>query len=107
MQKKRPSIRKLLIICLCLGLLSEASKILGSIEIVPIVEPAVENGVGNAVNYFSSYNNPLGIPMATKGQWLLYLLIRIALALILITLVQLPLRKKDRTPLQRTSLGRR
>ena len=64
-------------------------------------------GVGNAVNYFSSYNNPLGIPMATKGQWLLYLLVRIALALILITLVQLPLRKKDRTPSQRTSLGRR
>ena len=44
-KKKRPPIRKLLILCLCLGLFSEVSKILGSIEIVPIVEPAVENGV--------------------------------------------------------------
>lgn len=54
-------------------------------------------GIGNVVNYFSSYNNPLGIPMATKGQWFLYLLIRIALALILITLVHLPLLKKERS----------
>lgn len=44
-KKIQPPIRKLLIVCLCLGLLSEVSKILGSIEIVPVVEPAVENGV--------------------------------------------------------------
>ena len=47
-------------------------------------------GVGNAINYFSSYNNPLGIVMADKTQWYVYLTIRFVLAVILITLINLP-----------------
>ncbi len=53
-------------------------------------------GIGNVVNYFSSYNNPLGIPMAGKTQWFIYLGIRLVLALTLITLVNLPLLAKER-----------
>ena len=53
-------------------------------------------GVGNAVNYFSSYNNPLGIVMSTKGQWMIYLLIRIVLAVIIIAIVNMPLLAKEK-----------
>ena len=53
-------------------------------------------GVGNAINYFSSYNNPLGIVMSTKGQWMIYLLIRLVLAVIIIALVNLPLLAKEK-----------
>ena len=53
-------------------------------------------GIGNVVNYFSSYNNPLGIPMPGKREWLIYLAIRLVLALICIVLVNLPLLIKDK-----------
>ena len=53
-------------------------------------------GIGNVVNYFSSYNNPLGIVMRNKYQWIIYLGIRFLLAIILMILVNLPLLKKER-----------
>lgn len=54
-------------------------------------------GVGKAINYFSSYNNPLGIVMADKFQWFAYLAVRFVSAVILMILVNLPLlRKEDR-----------
>ena len=53
-------------------------------------------GMGNAINYFSSYNNPLGIVMSTKGQYFLYLAIRFVLACCITTLVYLPLALKDK-----------
>ena len=53
-------------------------------------------GVGNAINYFSSYNNPLAIVMSNKMQLFIYLIIRLGLALLLITLANLPLLRKDR-----------
>lgn len=52
-------------------------------------------GVGNAVNYFSSYNNPLGIVMAHKAQWFIYLVVRFVSAVILMVLINLPLLKKE------------
>ena len=51
-------------------------------------------GLAYGINYFSSYNNPLGIVMSTKGQYFIYLLIRIVIALILIPIVYLPLKLK-------------
>lgn len=51
-------------------------------------------GIGNVVNYFSSYNNPLGIPMKDKTQWAIYLTLRAVLASALIVLINLPLLKK-------------
>ena len=53
-------------------------------------------GVGYAVNYFSSYNNPLGIVMPDKTVYLLYLLIRLVLALALIALIYVPFALRDR-----------
>ena len=53
-------------------------------------------GVGNSINYFSSYNNPLGIVMPGKKEWMIYLCIRIVLGLICILLVNVPLLLKDR-----------
>lgn len=53
-------------------------------------------GMGYAVNFFSSYNNPLGIVMTDKSQYFLYLLIRLALAVLLILLVFLPFALRDR-----------
>jgi hypothetical protein len=48
-------------------------------------------GVGNVVNYFSSYNNPLGIVMSDKVQWFLYLLIRCLAGGALVLAVNLPI----------------
>ena len=52
-------------------------------------------GVGNAINYFSSYNNPLGIAMTNKSQWFAYLVIRFVLAVVLMILINLPLLRKE------------
>ena len=67
---------------------------LNSMMSTPYYQGDVLMGVGNAVNYFSSYNNPLGIAMSTKGAWLVYLLIRYALGAALIILLQLWMLKK-------------
>ena len=53
-------------------------------------------GVGKSINYFSSYNNPLGIVMTNKTQWLTYLAVRFVLAVILILLINLPLLRKEK-----------
>ena len=52
-------------------------------------------GVGKAINYFSSYNNPLGIVMADKARWLVYLAVRFVSAVILMILINLPLLRKE------------
>ncbi len=81
---------------LLVGILDFVSFYLNSMLSTPYYSGDTLMGVGNAVNYFSSYNNPLGIVMSDKRQWFLYLLIRIAAATVLITLLHLPLLKKDR-----------
>ena len=67
---------------------------LNSIMATPYYKGDTLAGIGNVVNYFSSYNNPLGIPMKDKSQWVIYLILRAALASVLIILVNLPLLKK-------------
>ena len=44
-RKKNPSLRSVLKVCLGLSLFSEATKILTAMEIVPVVEPVVKNGI--------------------------------------------------------------
>lgn len=51
-------------------------------------------GVTHVVNFFSSYQNPLGMTMTEVWQWMLYLVIRAALAILLLCLVFLPLRNR-------------
>ena len=62
--------------------------------------PAYQNGrlmgLEYAVNFFSSYNNPLGITVTEKWQYLIYLAIRIIMAAFMIVLVYLPLYFRDR-----------
>ncbi len=67
---------------------------LNSMMATPYYKGDMLMGVGNAINYFSSYNNPLGITMADKQAWLIYLAIRVLLALVLILLLYLPLLRK-------------
>lgn len=52
-------------------------------------------GVGKAINYFSFYNNPLGIVMTSKAHWFTYLAVRFVSAVVLMILINLPLLGKD------------
>lgn len=54
-------------------------------------------GVTHRINFLSSYVNPLGLVLTEKWQWLIYLLIRMILALILIFLLFLPLIKRNKS----------
>ena len=67
-----------------------------SIMSVPYYQGDHLVGMGYDVNYFSSYNNPLGIVMSDKTAYLVYLLIRLVLALALITLVYVPFVLRDK-----------
>ena len=51
-------------------------------------------GATHRINLFSSYVNPIGLVLTEKWQWLLYLLIRFVLAVILLILVYVPLRRR-------------
>ena len=82
-----------IVIVLCLDF---ASLYLNSMMSTPYYRGDELIGVGNAINYFSSYNNPLGIVMSEKTHWLIYLLLRLTGGAILILLVNLPLKKKER-----------
>ena len=54
-------------------------------------------GVTHRINYFSSYVNPLGLVLTEKWQWLVYLILRLAMAVVLIILLYLaiPGRRKE------------
>ena len=43
-KKQHPAMRRMLLICLAIALVSEFVKTLGNMQIVPIVKPVVENG---------------------------------------------------------------
>jgi hypothetical protein len=73
-----------------------SSLYLNSILSEPVYRGKELEGIMYAVNFFSSYNNPLGIPMTGKPQYLLYLLLRFCIASALIVLVYLPFRLRDR-----------
>lgn len=70
---------------------------LNSMMAAPYYSGDTPVGIGNVINYFSSYNNPLGIPMKNKTEWAVYLLIRFTLAAVIILLVNLPLLRKERS----------
>ena len=54
-------------------------------------------GVTHRINFFSSYVNPLGLILTEKWQWLLYLVIRAALAFILVISLYALLNLKRKT----------
>ena len=67
-----------------------------SVMSIPYYQGDTLMGIAYAVNYFSSYNNPLGIVMSNKMQYALYLLIRLVLAVVLIVLVFVPFAVRDK-----------
>ena len=69
---------------------------LNSILSVPAYENGNLVGLEYAVNYFSSYNNPLGIVLDTKEKYLMYIILRFALALVIIVIIYLPFLKNKR-----------
>ena len=77
-------------------LLDYASFYMNAICSVPVYQNDRLIGVEYAVNYFSSFNDPLGIPMPEKWMHLIYLAIRAAAAAVLIPLVYSPLFIRDR-----------
>lgn len=78
-------------------LLDAATFYLNSVFSLPVYRGGEVIGVSYAVNYFSSYWNPLGIEVTEKWQWMVYLLIRGVLAIGLIFLTFLPLRRRERS----------
>ena len=69
---------------------------LNSVFSIPYYQDGRVAGIGYAVNFFSSYANPLGIVMTDKAQYLLYLLIRLLVGTLLILLVFTPFAWRDR-----------
>ena len=60
---------------------------LNSVFSQPVYVDGKPVGIVYRVNYFSSYMNPLGFVLAEKWQWLLYLAIRLCIALVLVSLL--------------------
>ena len=54
-------------------------------------------GVRNQVNFFSSYNNPLKIPMKTKSEWLIYVAIKYIIGSFVILMAFIPFRSKNKS----------
>ena len=63
-------------------------------------------GLVYRANFFSSYVNPLGLVLSQKWQWLLYLVIRLALAVIVITCLLWLAGKAQRAPLRKEKLSK-
>lgn len=82
--------------CIILLLLDIFSFYLNSIFSIPVYKNDSLIGLEYAVNYFSSYNNPLGIVLDTKKAYLIYLMLRFIIALILIVIIYLPFLKRDK-----------
>lgn len=52
--------------------------------------------MSHRINFFSSYVNPLGLVLTEKWQWIVYLVVRLALAITLILLLYLLLLHKGK-----------
>ncbi len=87
-------------VLITLAVLDLASFYMNSIASVPVYQDDHLTGVEYAVNYFSSYNDPLGIPMPEKWQYLIYLAVRILLAFVLVPIVYLPFLIRERKEIE-------
>lgn len=82
--------------CMILLPLDIFSFYLNSIFSVPVYNNSNLIGLKYAINYFSSYNNPIGIVLDTKNKYILYIILRFISAIILIIIVYLPFLKKEK-----------
>ena len=79
--------------CVMLWIIDTFSFYINSILSIPVYRDGKLIGLSSSVNFFSSFNNPLGIPMVNKKQYFIYLVIRLLIGFVLITIIYLPLIK--------------
>lgn len=79
-----------------LFLLDLTSFYTNSISTEAVYKGSQLQGVAYHLNYFSSYDDPLGIHITTKEQWLIYLAVRFLIAVVLVTLCYLPFYFKEK-----------
>lgn len=79
-----------------LFLLDFTSFYTNSISTEPVYRGMKLQGVSYHLNYFSSYDDPLGIYMTTKEQWLIYLAVRLLIAATLVVLCYMPFYFKEK-----------
>ena len=82
--------------CLMLLIIDTLSFYINSLLSIPVYIDGKIVGLTRSSNFFSSFRNPLDIAMVNKKQYLIYLLIRLLIALVLITIIYLPLLIKKR-----------
>lgn len=73
---------------------------LNSIFSQPVYTDGKPVGLIYRANFFSSYVNPLGLVLSQKWQWLLYLVIRLVIAVIVITFLLWLAGKAHRAPIR-------
>jgi hypothetical protein len=78
---------------------------MNSILSVPVFSGGEVKGLAYALNFFSSYDDPLGLTLATKSQYLLYLVVRYVVGTGFFVLMYVPLLKRG--PSKDTSDGLR
>ena len=83
--------------CFMLWIIDNCSFYINSILSRPVYRDGKLIGLSSSVNFFSSFDNPLRIPMVNKRQYFIYLAIRLLIGFILITIIYLPLLKKKRS----------
>lgn len=83
-----------------LFVLDIASLYLNSIFTVPLYNNGMLIGITHASNFFSSYQNPLHIQMTNKNAYLIYMCIRFVGVVIIITLLYLPLLKRQKITIE-------
>ena len=82
--------------CLMLWIIDNFSFYINSILSEPVYRDGKLIGLSSSVNFFSSFQSPLGITISNKEQYLLYLISRILTGLVIITIIYLPLLKRKR-----------
>ena len=83
--------------CLMLWIIDIFSFYINSVLSEPVYRDGKLIGLSNSVNFFSSFQSPLGITIANKEQYLLYLVSRFLAGLIIIIIIYLPLLKNKRS----------
>lgn len=80
LRKKNPPMRKVLLTCLAIAMLSEFIKILGNIEIVPIVEPIVEQGklIYRETGAYTPYLEAEHFPFELCSYQIIFILLALA-----------------------------
>lgn len=80
--------------CIIVFMLDIFSFYMNSVLSIPLYVKENLIGLTHSVNFFSSYDDPLGINITTKGQYFIYLLIRFVGVLLLILAVYIPFLKR-------------